>query len=254
MEPQTRLGRNRTGIQMSPLQASRMAEGARQMSPELAAERGDLEVRRDYADASEGLGSVPVPGTVTGILKSGLDLMTGKRPQVLVDKLGERLAFERSGVRLYDSLLVKCSATDPGLPPIDLAMLQGFRDQEAQHFALVVEALESLGADPTAQTPCADLAGVEGSGLIQAMNDPRTSLLQSLHVILDAELLDRSGWELLIELAQATGHHGLAERLAPAARQEGEHVRQLRALVTRLNLSDAGTEPALDLPPSPAVP
>lgn len=38
--------------------------------------------------------------------------MTGTRPEVLVDKLGERLAFKRTSTRLYEAMLMKTS----GLP------------------------------------------------------------------------------------------------------------------------------------------
>ena len=108
MEQQTTLGMNRTGIEMSPVDAARMEEGAEAMEVETNGP-GYLEVRQEYASV-EGLGSVPAPGTLKGMLTSGTYMLTGKRPQVFVDKLGERLAFERAGVRLYDTLLVKCDA------------------------------------------------------------------------------------------------------------------------------------------------
>jgi rubrerythrin len=239
METKTPLGRNRTGVQMSPFDTKDMLAGSEQFAPDTRRPREDAQVRLDYADETEGLGSVPMPGTVTGMLASGFDMVTGKRPQVLIDKLGERLAFERSGTRLYESLLVKCQAAPTALPDADQAALQRFRDEEHQHMGIVADALESLGADPTAQTPCADLVGVEGMGLVQAMNDPRTSLVQSLHVMLDAELIDNAGWDMLIELCRETGHTSLAEQFELAAEQEAEHLTHLRELVGRLTLQDA---------------
>ena len=59
--------------------------------------------------------------------------------------------------------------------------LETIRADEARHFRLIAEAIESLGGDPTSQTPSADLAGVESMGLVQVLNDPRTSIAQSLH-------------------------------------------------------------------------
>ncbi|RZJ12660.1 MAG: ferritin-like domain-containing protein [Rubrivivax sp.] len=198
-------------------------------------------MRQTYAtESDEGLGSVPVPATLTGIAKSGLDMLTGKRPQVLMDKLGERLAFERGGVRLYDALLVKCRAMDNGLEDGEIATLQRFREQEYQHFELVAQALVDLGGDPTAQTPCADLVGIESMGMVQAMNDPRTSFLQSLHVMLDAELIDNASWSLLISLARSSGHDSVAERFEIAMQQESIHLKTLTEMVSRLTLADAG--------------
>ncbi|AKJ29541.1 ferritin-like domain-containing protein [Caldimonas brevitalea] len=238
MQEQTPLGRNRTGVQMSPIDSERMQAGTEALDP-VPSELGYATVRQAYMNDDQGLGSVPVPGTMKGMLKSGMDMMTGKRPQTFVDKLGERLAFERGGVRLYDGLLVKCTAAPHQLPDGALELLTQFRQQEAEHFALVAEALETLGADPTAQTPCADLVGVESLGLVQAMNDPRTSVLQALHVMLDAELLDNAAWELLIRLAEAAGHDEIASRFELAMRQEANHLAHLRGWVEQLTLDDA---------------
>jgi hypothetical protein len=239
MENETQLGHNRTGVQMSPIDTAEMEAGYAQFPLPADGERGDLQVRADYADASQGLGTVPPPGTMKGMLKSGVDMLIGNRPQVLVDKIGERLAFERGGTRLYESLLVKCRAAPTALASDDLAALTLFHAQEQEHFALCVEGLQILGADPTAQTPCADLVGVESLGLVQAMNDPRTSLLQSLHVMMDAELLDNAAWEMLVELADACGHGVLAERFRHASTQEAQHLVHLRGLVARMTLEEA---------------
>ena len=244
MHTETQLGRNRTGIQMSPIDTAKMEAAEEEMAPMHADQRGDLAVRREYASSAgdEGLGSVPVPGTMKGMLSSGMDMLTGKRPQALVDRLGERLAFERGGVRLYDTLLAKCSVDGTALSTDEQAMLVTFRNQEAEHFNIVADALRSLGADPTAQTPCADLVGVESMGLVQAMNDPRSSVLQSLHVMLDAELIDNAGWELLIQLARGTGHDAIADGFERPMQQEAVHLQHLRALVGRLTLEDAGRD------------
>lgn len=261
MDTKTHLGQNRTGMQMSPIDSAAMLKGADEiadaieptevdadlLSADMRGDLADAQLRESYAaDADGGLGSVPLPVTLTGVAKSGVDMLTGKRPQVLMDKLGERLAFERGGVRLYDALLVKCRATDGGpLGEGEIATLQSFRDQEAQHMELVAQALVDLGGDPTAQTPCADLVGTEAMGMVQAMNDPRTTLLQGLHVMLDAELIDNASWELLGRLARSAGHDAVAERFEVAVQQEALHLRTLTELVGRLTLQDAGVADAM---------
>ena len=145
-------------------------------------------------------------------------------------------------MRLYDTLLGKCEAWPDSVPEDALSELRRFRDEEAQHFLLVKEAIEQIGADPTAQTPCADLVGVESMGLVQAMNDPRTNLLQSLHVMLDAELLDNAGWEMLVELARSVGQDDIAKKFEAAMHQEATHLIRLRTLVSELTAADAGAE------------
>ena len=251
MEARTHMGQNRTGVQMSPLDAAAMESGFDEFPVDETGARQDIQVRMDYVDEADGLGSIPVPGSVKGVVKSGVDMLKGKRPQVLVDKLGERLAFERGGVRLYDTLLAKCECAADMLDPGELARLREFRDEEAQHFDLVCEALVELGADPTAQTPCADLVGVESMGLVQAMNDPRTNLVQALHVMLDAELLDPEGWEMLIELARGSGHDALAEGFETALAEEATHLLHVRQLVTRLTMKEAGVGDGADAAAEP---
>lgn len=240
MKQETTLGHNRTGVQMSPADAGNMQQAAEALPADMeSAEYGLTSLRRPYIEASDGLGSVPLPGTMKGAAKSTVQALKGDKAHVLIDKLGERLAFERAGTRLYESLLVKCEVDPDALPQGALHRLRHFRDEEAEHFALVADALREIGADPTAQTPCADLVGVEGMGLMQAMADPRTNLLQSLHVVLDAELLDHAGWELLIQLAQAMGQDQMAQRFQHALRQEDEHLQTVRQWVKALTLKDA---------------
>lgn len=254
MHTHTEIGHNRTGLPASRQPPTRgddattaaPADNPADATPDADGgppERADLALKIEYACEADALGSMPPPSTLTGALKSGVDLLTGKRPQVLLDKLGERLAFERGGVRLYDALLVKCAgAADAGegLAAHELDLLHAFRQQEADHAALLVEVLDHLGADPTVQTPCADLVGVESAGLVQAMNDPRTSLAQALHVMLDAELIDNASWELLIELAESAGHTAVAQRLETGLEAEAGHLKTLKALAVRLTLADAG--------------
>lgn len=47
------------------------------------------------------------------------------------------------------------------------------RDDQPEHFKLLHQALLSLGADPTARTPCADASGVMPLGILQVLTDPR---------------------------------------------------------------------------------
>jgi hypothetical protein len=157
---------------------------------------------------------------------------------LLMDKLGERLAFERSGTRLYDALLGKCNAMQSKIP---LKELQHIRDEEAMHFALCGAAIQSLGGDPTEQTPCADVAGVEGSGLMQVLTDPRTTMAQALHAILVAEMTDNAAWEELIEMtmqsAPAESADELVARFKNAQENEAEHLEKVRAWYKETTLS-----------------
>lgn len=217
------MGMNRTGIQMSPLDSKAMQE----MMPEMQESDGEqalCDARSPYIAESDGLGSIPVPGTLKGAASAVASMLKGESPQLLLDKMGERLAFERTGVRLYDALIAKCEVLLDDTISMSLDDLRRIRNDEARHMAIVADAVESIGGDPTAQTPCADLVGVEGMGLIQVLNDPRTSVAQCLHAILTAELSDRAGWETLIALADAQGLDDLVQQFSEALNTEREHL------------------------------
>jgi rubrerythrin len=217
------IGMNRTGIQMSPIDSKAMQEPGCTVG-----EQGDesalAAIRNDYIHDAEALGSVPVPGSITGALKLGALVLTGAHPQILLDKLGERLAFERTGTRLYDALITKCGAKLDGDISMTINDLAQIRADEARHFLLLSDAIEALGGDPTSQTPSADLAGVESMGLVQVLNDPRTSIAQSLHAIVTAELSDKAGWETLIALAEEHQLDDMVNDFSRALSEEREHL------------------------------
>ncbi len=219
------VGMNRTGIQMSPLDTKAMLD-ADGMAPSAdpADESALADLRNDYIMNADALGSVPLPGTVTGAVNMAIQTLKGDSPQILLDKLGERLAFERTGTRLYDALITKCDVMLNGDFSMTIEDLEEIRADEARHFLLLSDAIESLGGDPTSQTPSGDLAGVESMGLVQVLNDPRTSIAQSLHAILTAELSDKAGWETLVALADEHELTDLVDAFAEALNQEREHL------------------------------
>jgi rubrerythrin len=202
---------NKTGIDTRPAQAAAMQSAVSEFPPSSTGTRfGADAVRIDYArnvpmDA-RGLGSVPGPG-----------------PAPLFDKLGERLAFERSGVRLYEALISKLEALggyDGGPTRDELVQIL---NEEHAHFAMLKEAIERLNGDPTAMTPSADVAGTIGHGVMQVVTDARTTVVQSLEAMLVAELADGAGWGMLIELVRKEGHADLAKAFALAEQNEAQH-------------------------------
>jgi hypothetical protein len=162
------------------------------------------------------------------MFKTAKELLKGTKPTVFIDKLGERLGFERTGVRLYEAALLKFDVhgTWDGGP--SRVQLEKIHRDEMAHFVLVREAMEQLGADPTAVTPCADLASVASKGIPEVLVDPRTNLVQCLEALLVAELTDNAGWELLIELAQGLGQTDLVEQFEQALSVEAEHLLLVR--------------------------
>jgi hypothetical protein len=238
----TDMGMNRTGMDQC---SSKTRQALLEVPNASSVSAGDVQdlaaFRRSYIKSAHPIGNVPVPGSLKGIAQSVMQKLTGKKPEVLIDKLGERLAFERTGTRLYDAVLMKCQVRTDEVPNLPLEQLQLFRDEEVQHFALVRDVIKSLGADPTAVTPCADTDGVAAMGLMQVISDPRTSVLQSLHAIHIAELADNDGWQLLISLTNDLGLTDIATRFRQALVEEERHLEAIRTLMARSIMVEAGT-------------
>lgn len=241
MEPSVEMSaKNRTGIDMSPVDSQQMIDAAKTTPPSSPGDETALAaVESSYIQEAEPVGSVPIPGTLKGAAQATLNKLAGKNPEVLIDKLGERLAFERTGTRLYDYFITKCQAAPAG-SPVALDTLRRFREEEGRHFKLVAKALESLGADPTAQTPGADTIAVASSGVLQVLSDPRTSVAQSLEAILTAELVDHAGWELLIKLADKMGLDEMVTEFRTALAEEDDHLAQIRLWHEQSALTQAG--------------
>lgn len=228
MPKSTDIGMNRTGMGTSPTHAAAMLEGIDESYAAPAEHLEIASVRMAYAKEAQEVGNVPPPASMKGMASTAMDNLKGVKPNVLVDKLGERLAFERGGVRLYDALLNKFDVHggwDGGPTRGDL---EHHREEEFRHFLLLKDCIDELGADPTAMTPSADLVGVESMGLVNVMTDPKISLAEALHAQLIAELADVAGWELLISLARSAGHDGMVTRFEQAFETEETHAEDVR--------------------------
>lgn len=243
------VGLNRTGIQTSPIDSKEAIEGAKAGLPSSSgSEAGIIEVRALYARESEGMGTVPVPATFKGLFTSAKGLLQGNKPTVFIDKLGERLGFERTGVRLYEAALGKFDLHGPWAGGPSRDQLEKILGDELSHFVLIREALEKLGADPTALTPSANLSSVASMGIAQVLQDPRTNLVQCLEALLVAELTDNSGWELLIELAQGLGQVEFVEQFEQALGVEAEHLMLVRRWLIAGVTGEAGVREEAGIP------
>lgn len=241
MENETKVGMNRTGMQMAPLQGPTQVDYA--MSRPAHPQQGDAEalatVRALYIKEAQRVGSVPVPATGKGLAETAVGKLTGKNPEVLFDKLGERAAYERSGVRLYQAMIGKVRAS---AHPEQAALLQDLShicQEELEHFHMLSGVITQMGGDPTAQTPCADVSGVAALGMLQVLTDPRTTLPQCLQVLLSIELTDNACWELLIELARQGGHEELIGPFQKALAAEQEHETMVKTWLRKMVMEDA---------------
>jgi len=245
----TATGPNRTGAALHPKDVEQMLEAVDELSPPVPINTMQMDVeRQSYISEAQTLGSIPPPPQAA---KKGAKKAAAPSAAValLMDKLGERIAFERTGTRLYGALISKHLAllnAGQKIPPTVTDepagdALQRIRAEELGHFHLLCSAVMEMGGDPTAQTPCADVIGAASSGLMQVITDPRTTFAQSLNAILTAELTDNAGWEMLITLAEAAGQSEMAKTFATALDAEQQHVLIVRGWLETLMQSEIGT-------------
>jgi rubrerythrin len=215
---------------VTPQYSQEMLAGMDEFPPSSQGSAYDIaRVRVAYAQAAEPPGSVPPPTSVKGTVRTAVKAVMGEQPTLFMDKLGERLAFERTGTRLYEALVSKYDAfgSFAGGPSRD--DLEHVLQEEHRHFMLLQSTIEQLGGDSTAMTPSANLHATASHGINQVIVDPRTNLLQSLEAILLAELADNACWEALIELAREAGEDDLVPPFQEALRNEQDHLVKLQA-------------------------
>jgi rubrerythrin len=230
MNQRATIGTNWTGIAAAPERSREMLSGMEEFPPTSQGSAAEVaQVRIAYAQAAEPLGSVPPPASLKGTVQTAVKAVMGEQPMLLMDKLGERLAFERTGTRLYEALVSKYDAfgSFAGGPSRD--DLEHVLQEEYRHFTMLQSVIERLGGDPTAVTPSANLQATAAHGVNQVLVDPRTTLLQSLEAILIAELADNACWEALIELAQGAGEDKLVQQFEEALKNEQDHLAKVQA-------------------------
>lgn len=223
------MGGNLSGIQTAPALAKEQAEGAAAAGPNPDGGPQTAEAERAvYIGDGFPLGSLPLlPADAEATAD---EEMTGMA--VFLDKLSERLAFERMGTRLYDALINKCEALDQTNEAPGMGDLQEIRDEEHRHFELLSEAITEVGGDPTVQSPCADSTAVASIGIMQVLTDPRTTMSQCLNAMLSAELTDNAGWEMLIDVADELGYEDLSARFTEALSNEQKHLLNVQTWLT----------------------
>ncbi len=149
----------------------------------------------------------------------------------LIDLLGERLAFEREGVKLYDTVLSKIDAArGKGEVVLFRDELQSFRDQEYEHATWLEGCIEDLGGNKDEKTEMAKLVERESVGIEQVIREEEI-LTHAMHALLAAELVDNAGWELLIELADDADDRDARAEFRKRLHEEEEHLIFMRSAI-----------------------
>ncbi len=216
LETSTTSGTNHTGLAPHGDVLAKMIEGAHEFPPTSSGgPAGIAEARIDYARVGEPPATMP-----------SAPVTPAKLP--LLDRLGARMQFERTGTRLYDALISKLDAYgsfDGG--PSRQELLE-IREQELSHALLTQELVGSIGGDPTAITPGANLQATASQGIACVLLDPRTSLIDCLEAMLIIELTDLDSWGMLARIAEPLGDAGMIDKITQAQKVELEHLAKVR--------------------------
>jgi rubrerythrin len=233
-------GRNRTGASRAPDLVAAMIDATAEFGPSSRGDANDVAaVRIAYARSAYPVGTMPAPAGAKNLAKTALRAVTGGQPVRLLDKLGERAAFERTGTRLYDALLSKHDAGLGFRGGPSRADILEIRNEEHAHFLMLSEAIAARGGDPTVLTPSANVQATAGKGVCAVLADARTNVLECLEALLGVELIDNDGWPALIELAENAGDDALAARFTEARAAEVRHLERVRTWVALGNARSA---------------
>lgn len=174
----------------------------------------------------------PLAARGTRLVKSTINELSGRfhsfqlgrvSQDAFLDQLGQRAATEEIAVLIYDELLRR-----PELDPALVPKLRHIRDAENRHFNIVKDAIRELGADPEEKGPGYQTAEAEMRGLLEQIQYRDTTLPYALRTILNAELGDNAGWELLCIVARSAGHPEMASRFEKCLLEEQEHLSTIR--------------------------
>jgi tRNA isopentenyl-2-thiomethyl-A-37 hydroxylase MiaE len=235
------LGMNKTGIGTAPILSKEMIESSRSGPVSARDSITPADLRAEYIREGQSIGSVPPPTSMKGMAKSALQALKGEKATVLIDKLAQRLAFERTGTRLYETLIEKAQAINTADRSAMVQELEQICREELNHFHLLWTCIERLGADPTVETPSADVSALASQGIPKVLADPRTTLGQCLEAILIAELVDNDAWERLIALAHGFNQTDMVDQFRVALIQEADHLAFVRRCLTEEINREAGT-------------
>jgi len=160
--------------------------------------------------------------------------LTRHNPMKVIDLLTARLAFERAGVRLYDSIISKMQDFEEVDARRILETLQEHRNEEQEHGEWLEAQIRALGGDTDATTDMAELESRESKGIEEIILDGDNDAMHLFHALLTAELADNAGWDLLVELADEAGDRDAKRAFKKCLHEEEEHLVFVRRIVERL--------------------
>jgi bacterioferritin (cytochrome b1) len=171
-----------------------------------------------------------------------MEKLAKKNVAKVIDLLSERLAFERAGVKLYDTLLTRLRASDdPALKAL-LGEVKEHREEEKEHEEWLEEQIRALGGDPRAVTEHAILVQAESEGVERVIRRDQ-NVAHDFHALLTAELADNAGWDLLVQIAEEFGDSEAKKEFKKRLHEEEKHLLFVRKTLLELIRKDVSVPP-----------
>jgi len=175
-----------------------------------------------------------------------MDKLAKKNVTRVIDLLNERLAFERAGVTLYDTLLGRLRASaDPEIAGL-IDTVQKHREEEKEHEEWLEEQIRALGGDARAPSEHAVLVQAESEGVERVMRRDE-SIPHDFHALLTAELADNAGWDLLVQIADEFGDSKAKKEFKKRLHEEADHLLFVRKTLLELTKKEVSA-PQPELP------
>lgn len=159
-----------------------------------------------------------------------MEKLARTNPDKVIDLLCERLAHERTAVKLYDAVIKKAKATKFTQLKKLMKEFQEHRDQEEEHALWCEEQIALLGGDPQVKTEKALLIETESQGIEQVIFSD-APISQMFHALNGAELTDNAGWAQLVGVAEQAGDEEAKAAFEERLKTEEEHLRLTHKIV-----------------------
>lgn len=151
-------------------------------------------------------------------------------PEKLLDLLTERLTFERTSVRLYDTVISRMKSSNDKNVIGMIGQMTKQRKDEKDHEEWLEEQVRALGSDAHSETELSELIERESRGIMEVIAQDN-ELPHLFHALLTAELVDDNGWKLLLQLADEAGDDVARQELRVRAEAEEQHLIYIRTVV-----------------------
>lgn len=172
-----------------------------------------------------------------GGVSRAMKKLAQQHPDKLLDLLSERLAFERTAVQLYDSVLSKLRIRRDKCVLAMVETLTKQRNEEQDHEVWLEAQVRALGGDAHTETDLSGLVERESRGILDVIAQD-DELPHLFHALLTAELVDENGWKLLLELANEADDAVARREFELRAAAERKHVIYVRSVVSAFARKD----------------